>query len=127
MEAHPVIGANISQTLFKQNESVVVPSDSVSVSFQNLTALSGINSIPQELNNMQSQMPAYLQQAHLSTWYQDQPWETLTYSKKYGVPPMGGNLNLQQPPGYKPGNIFKSPIEIMKEGFENGPINIHWK
>jgi hypothetical protein len=152
MNANPVIGANISQTLFKQNEHLVVPSDSVSVGYQNLSSLSGINSMPQELNNMQNQMPAFLSQAHLSTWYQDNPWETLTYTKNYGVPPMGGNLDLEQPPGHKPGNtlrrglipVLPSPSHnlpsamqnmkstgIMREGFENydsgAPIKIHWQ
>jgi hypothetical protein len=152
MQAYPVIGANITQTLFKQNESLVVPSDSVSLAFQNLTALSGINSMPQGLTNMRTQMPAYLQQAHLSTWYQDNPWDTLTYTKKFGVPPMGGNIDLQQPPGHRPGNILNKSLVptypsgsqnlpsamqnmqvsgIMREGFENsegnGPIKIHWR
>jgi hypothetical protein len=141
MQAYPVTGANISQTLFKQNERMVVPSDSVSVAYQNLSSLSGINSLPQELNNMQNQMPAYLQQAHLSTWYQDNPWETLMYSKNYGVPPMGGNLEVDQPPGHKPGNTLRQNIlprppnapspypsvvselkgtQIMRENFEGG-------
>lgn len=132
MNANPVLGGNISQTLFKQNEQLIVPSDSVSVAFQNLTALSGINSMPQEIGNMKTQMPAYLSQAHLSTWYQDNPWETLMYSKKYGVSPMGGNIDLGQPPGYKPGNILKqgavpNKTQIMRENFENIPIKIHWQ
>jgi len=149
MQAYPVAGSNISQTLFKQNENLVVPSDSVSIAFQNLSALSGINSMPQQLMNMQSQMPAYLQQAHLSTYYQDNPWETLMYTKKFGVPPMGGNLDTQQPPGHRPGNILNQSLVpeypsgrqnlpsamqnmqqsgIMREGFENsGPIKIHWR
>jgi hypothetical protein len=143
----PVLGANITQTLFKQNESLVVPSDSVSVAFQNLSALSGINAMPQEINNSQTQMPAYLQQAHLSTWYQDNPWETLTFSKKFGLPPMGGNVDLGQPPGYKPGNILTSSdytrpsnnypsivngmknSQIMRENFGNANDNfkINWQ
>jgi hypothetical protein len=146
MNASPVIGGNISQTLFKQNEQLIVPSDSVSTAFQDLASLSGINSMPQEINNMQSQMPAYLSQAHLSTYYQDNPWETLMYSKKHGVPPMGGNLDLRQPPGYKPGNTLRqgavpttpqpyqsivsgmNKTQIMKENFENsGPVKIIWQ
>jgi len=125
MNAYPVKGANITQTLFKQNEMLVKPSDSVSVAFQNLSALSGINSMPEEINNMEEQMPAFLQQAHLSTYYQDNPWDTLMYGKKYGVPPMGGNIDLQQPPGHRPGNIIVSPG--IKEGFENNKVKIHWR
>jgi hypothetical protein len=148
MNASPITGANITQTLFKQNEKLVVPSDSVSMAYQNLSSLSGLNSMPQELNTMQSQMPAFLSQAHLSTWYQDNPWETLTYTKKFDVPPMGGNIDPTQPPGHKPGNILRqglvpahpSPSHnlpsamqnmqrsgMMREGFENIDNKIHWQ
>ena len=106
--------------------------------------------MPQELNNMQSQMPAFISQAHLSTWYQDNPFSTLTYSKPYGVPPMGGNIDSTLPPGYKPGNTYSNYLKhsgqvntnnlpsvmqnmqqsgLMKEGFANiaiTPIKIHW-
>jgi len=121
-----VTGANVSQTLFKQNEHSVVPSDSVATAFQNLSSLSGINSMSQQLNNMHSQMPAFLDQAHMSTWYQDNPWETLTYTKKFGTPPMGGNIDPHQPPGYKPGNVLAQPV-LRSEGFENASIKITWQ
>lgn len=136
MNTRPVIGANISQTLFKQNESVV-PGDSVSSVFQNLTLLSDINSVSQNSENMQSLMPAYLQQAHLSTWFQDNPWETLTYTRKYGVPPMGGNLDTKLPPGYKSGNTLSNAYssnnlrsnndtKLQREEFTN-EIKIQWR
>jgi hypothetical protein len=150
MNITPITGANITQTLFKQNEKLVVPSDSVSLAFQNLSTLSGINSMPEEINNMYSQMPAFINQAHLSTWYQDNPFGTLSYSKKYGLPPMGGNLELNQPSGHKPGNTYSnylkqsgksnaqnlpSTMQNMKqsgliEEFANisfNPIKIHWQ
>jgi hypothetical protein len=147
MNANPVIGGNITQTLFNQNEQLIVPSDSVSTAFQNLTALSGVNSMPEQINNMQSQMPAYLSQAHLSTWYQDNPWETLMYGMKHGgVSALGGNLDLEQPPGHRPGNTIRqgslpgmpknypsivqgmNKTQIMRENFENsGPVKIQWQ
>lgn len=108
MQASPVVGANISQTLIMENESLIIPGDSVALAFQNLQAVSGINALPQEMNDMERLMPAYLQQAHLSTYYQDNPWETLTYSNKFNLPNMGGNLNPRQSPGHKPGNILGS-------------------
>ncbi len=145
MDAYPVIAGNITQTLFKQNEKLIVPSNSVSAAYQNLSSLSGINSMPQEINNMQSQMPAFISQAHLSTWYQDNPYSTLTYSAKYGVPVLGGNIDPTQPPGHKPGNTYLNysghpssaqnyqsivsnmkNTQIMKENFEN-EIKIHWQ
>jgi hypothetical protein len=142
-----VLGGNITQTLFKQNEQLVVPSDSVSTAFQSLSSLSGINSMPQEINNIQSQLPAYISQAHLSTWYQDNPWPTLTYNKKYGVPPMGGSIDPDLPPGYKPNNTYNNYLrtnnnmlpkpqsilvgmnktQLMRENFGNVEIKIHWQ
>lgn len=106
MNSNQMIGQNITQTLFKQDEKTIVPSDSVSLGFQNLSAISGINSMPEEINNMQNQMPAYINQAHLSTFYQDNPWDILMFSKKYGLQPMGGNIETNKPPGHKPGNIL---------------------
>lgn len=145
MNAIPLQNLNITQTLFRQNEKMIIPSDSVSVAYQNLASLSGINSMPEEINNMHNQMPVFLSQAHLSTWYQDNPFSTLLYSKKFGLPPMGGNIELDQPPGHKPGNTFKSynspadnypsivenikNTKIMRENFGNGEnqIKIHWQ
>jgi hypothetical protein len=114
MNVQPVIGANISQMMFYQNEKSVVPSDSVSAAFQNLSALSGINSMPQISNDMAKQMPAFLQQARLSMYYQNNPWNILTSSNKFGVPTMGGDLIPDQPPGSNPGNILKKPANAMR-------------
>jgi hypothetical protein len=111
MNAYPVVGNNLTQTMFKQDEKLVVPSDSVSSAYQNLTALSGVNSMPQEIDNMHSQMPAFLNQAHLSTYYQDNPFGTLSYSTKYGVPVPGGNIDPTQPPGHKPGNTYSNYLK----------------
>jgi hypothetical protein len=116
------IGSNISQVLFNQNEKTIIPSDSVSAAYQNLSALSGINSMPQEINDMDKQMPAFLQQAHLSTYYQDNPWDILKASNKYGVPTMGGELIPDQPPGYKPGNTLKNTMTKSKS--QSNPQNM---
>jgi len=114
MQAFPLNAANISQTLFKQNEKLIVPGDSVSAAFQNLASLNGINSMPQELHNMETLMPAYLEQVHVSTYYQDNPWPGLTENLKYGVPPMGGNIDPNQSPGYRPGNTLRSNISSLQ-------------
>lgn len=71
MNAVPVIGGNITQTLFKQNEKNDSSSDSISLAFR-IYLVCGINSIL--VNNMQNLMPAYLEQALFSTWYQGNPW-----------------------------------------------------
>ena len=52
---------------------------------------------------------AFLNQSRMSTFMQDNPWETLTYSQKYaGIKPLGGDISPNAPPGYQPGNILKS-------------------
>jgi len=137
MNSMPIPGTNISQMIFEQNQKLIMPSDSVSDAYQNLSALSGLNSMPQETNDMHRQMPAFLAQAHLSTYYQDNPWNILTASTKYGSPVLGGNLIPDQPPGYKPGNVLRKsytpPVPSVssafsgggKEHFEND--NIKWQ
>jgi hypothetical protein len=143
LSTYPVIGGNISQTLFNKNERLVVPNDTFSNAYQNLSSVSGINALPQNNNTISSQMPAYINQAHISTWYQDNPWEVLTYSSKFGLPTMGGELDANLPPGYRPGNTLKQApkyayknqyesimkntkdSKIMKENFGN--IKINWQ
>ena len=122
MQAYPVQGANIAQMMFYQNEKSVVPSHSISAAYQNLSALSGINSLPQENNDMKTLMPAYLQQAHLSTYYQDNPWAILTASNKYGTPTMGGELDPNLPPGYKPGNTLRNSNSDLRMPKYNMPM-----
>jgi hypothetical protein len=142
METYPVLGANIAQILFNKNEKTIVPSHSVSTAYQNMSTLSDINSMPQLINDMEKQMPAFLDQAHLSTYYQDNPWGILTASNKFGVQTMGGDLKPDQSPGHRPGNILSrqsdrpsdrpsmpsvSPAN-RREGFENDkPIQIKWQ
>jgi hypothetical protein len=143
MNSYPVLAGNITQTLYQQNEKQIVPNDSFELAYKNLHNLSDINVIPQE-NTLKEQMPAYIKQAHLSTWYQDNPWETLTFSKKYGLPTMGGNIDPNLPPGHQPGNTLRAASNrkqqqrmsvvdnmknspIMKENFENYHSNLSKK
>ena len=70
------------------------------------------------------------------------------YGNKYGgVPTMGGNINPDQPPGYRPGNTLRavsqfkqdsnmpsvvqdiSKTDIMRENFENqvNQVRIQWQ
>lgn len=50
---------------------------------------------------------AYVNQSRLSTYYQDNPWPTLTFTNQFGVRPIGGPINYMQPPGHRPGNLAK--------------------
>jgi hypothetical protein len=66
----------------------------------------------------------------MSTYYQDNPWDILTYSKKYdgGIPVMGGEINPNQKPGYRPGNTYSAfsqtkGIERFGNGSGNGSGN----
>ncbi len=93
-----VRGANISQMLFKQEENMLgggkIP----------YSQLAPVNNESQEMKKI---TPAYVSQVRLSTYYQDNPWDTLLYSTKFGAEPLGGNVDLSHPPGYRPGNIFR--------------------
>jgi hypothetical protein len=56
-----------------------------------------------------TQLPAYINQARMSTYYQDNPWPTLSYSQKYGIEePLGGFIRGDIPPGHYPGNVLKN-------------------
>lgn len=116
------IGGNLSQTLYKQNLSTIPKSKNTAITFSNMKSIGGINSIESEDEEMKKLIPVFIEQANLSTWYQNNPWGILTFSNKYGVEPLGGKINLEQPPGYKPGNVLiKSPsvpkVSISKEKF----------
>ena len=104
-----VIGANITQTLFEQDMSTVSHSDLTAAAFAGMKNASDIVQLESGMKNL---MPAFLKQANLSTWYQNNPWPILTSSLKYGVEsPLGGPLELDQPPGYRPGNVLYSSSE----------------
>jgi len=53
------------------------------------------------------QTPAYVNQAHISTYYQDNPWSTINFSKEFDVTTLGGDVNAFLPPGHRPGNVEK--------------------
>ena len=57
-----------------------------------------------------NQLPAYLEQARMSSYYQDNPFATLTFSKQYGIEePLGGLVRPDLPPGSFPGNVLSKP------------------
>lgn len=101
-----VIAGNLSETLFIENERQVGSNNRIARAFSQAQSVSSLNSLPQMEDNLKEQMPAFLEQAHLSTWYQDNPWGVLTANKAYNLPTMGGELIKNQPPGYRPGNIL---------------------
>ncbi len=49
---------------------------------------------------------AFINQAKISTYYQDNPYGTLSYSDKFSVPTLGGPITSQGS-GHRPGNVFK--------------------
>lgn len=107
MDSYPLVGANLSQRLFDEDEKLNVPepSDSFFNSYTNMRSLSGVNSNSNTVSDMKDQMPSYLAQARMSTYYQDNPWGILLANKKFEVEPMGGRVDRSQPPGYRPGNV----------------------
>ena len=127
MNTKPVIGANLTQTLYDQNMKTLKPGHSTAMLFANLKDIAGVNSMQSEDQEMKKLTPAFIEQANLSTWYQSNPWGILTDSSKYGVEPLGGPIDFEQPPGYRPGNVLMtqkpkaSAMEKMnlKETFAN--------
>lgn len=111
MNSKPLVGANMSQMTFKKEEQLIEPkpNNMFSNAYNNLSALSDINTEPELYSEMSSIIPAYLSQAKMSTYYQNNPWKVLTYSEKYGnTEIMGGKINSNLPPGYRPGNTYKN-------------------
>ena len=107
--AEPTGARNISQSLFQMDEKMMAdPKAQKNLQYQMMSdkTVSGWNTIdePQGFDNQQ---PAYLNQSRLSTYYQDNPWATLQFSSKFGLSPMGGEVNPTLTPGSRPGNILK--------------------
>lgn len=51
-------------------------------------------------------LKAFINQSRLSTYFQDNPYETLTYSNKFQVPTLGGVAAKSHGSGHRPGNSF---------------------
>lgn len=118
-----LVASNISQALFNENEKLV---GSVDKKQQQFSFLGNINPIYADDYDMKSQIPAFLEQSRMSTYYQDNPWKILTYSKKYdeGIPIMGGSINPTQNPGYKPGNTYENSLKGVEHfGNDNAPCS----
>jgi len=62
-------------------------------------------------NGISGQMPAYVNQARLSTYYQDNPFGTLLFSTKFCLDPMGGNVNDANGSGSRPGSRANQPLK----------------
>ncbi len=101
MNYHALKDANISQTLFKQNESLIKPMNESS--YKDVATLPGIVPVLSETDEMNKIMPAFIAQSRLSTYYQNNPFEILNSSKKYGMEPLGGPVNSSRGSGYFPG------------------------
>jgi hypothetical protein len=119
--AEPTGSRNISQSLFQMDEKLMTdPKAQKNLRYQMMSdnTVSGWNSIqgPQGIDN---QLPAYLNQSRLSTYYQDNPWSTLQFSNKFGLSPMGGEINPTLTPGSRPGNILK-PGQNALSGYAMG-------
>ena len=101
-----ILTGNLTQTLYNlESKGTVTPSDSFSKAYQNMSTLSGVNSMQQEIDPMKPMMSVFLNQSHMSTYYQDNPIPMLSQNTKYGLSPQGGPINCKQPPGYRPGNV----------------------
>jgi hypothetical protein len=110
MNSKPLVGANLSQAVFKQNEKLIEPvkNNMFSSKYDSMLTLSDVNSNSDTMSDMSSIMPAYISQSRMSTHFQDDPWDILTFGKKYGSDNiLGGSINPNIKPGSRPGNTYK--------------------
>jgi hypothetical protein len=116
MNSKPLVSANLSQMTFKQNEKLIEPvkENMFSSKYNNMLTLSDVNSNFDTISDMSSIMPAYLSQARMSNYYQDNPFDVLSSGIKYGVTISGGNINPTQPSGSKPGNTYENYLKLSK-------------
>jgi hypothetical protein len=49
---------------------------------------------------------AFINQSRVSTYYQDNPWQSLQFSGQFGLPTMGGPINYGIGAGSKPYNPY---------------------
>lgn len=119
MNSKPLVGTNLnlSQMIFKQNEKLIEPTkdNMFSNKYNSMLTLSDINSNSDTMSDMSSIMPAYLSQARMSNYYQDNPFDVLSNNTKYGMPVLGGNINPTQPPGAKPGNTYENYMKQTRK------------
>ncbi len=110
MNSQPLVGVNLSQMTFKQNEKLIEPvkDNMFSNKYNSMLTLSDVNSNFDTTSDMTSIMPAYLSQVRMSNYYQDNPYDVLMFGKKYGTDNiLGGSINPNVKPGSKPGNTYK--------------------
>jgi len=107
---------NISQTLFNLDEKLMKQQSNNAL--QNISPFEW-NSQNQE-QGMGVQEPAYINQSRMSTYYQDNPWNTIDFSSQFGLNAMGGPVRGYLGPGSRPGNMIK---EVPKPGFALSTVN----
>ena len=124
--AEPTGARNISQSLFMMDEKLMSDPKAqrnLAYNLMNNKTVSGWNSI-EEPQGISSQLPAYLNQSRLSTYYQDNPWPALQFSNHFGLAPMGGPVNPTLSPGHRPGNVL-APGRSAQIGYAMGNVVPH--
>ena len=95
---------NISETLFREDEKLM-PKQKAQGSYVKAPPYT-FTSDPQLPHGFGVELPAYIQQIRMSSYYQNNPESTLMFSGKYGIQePLGGPINKDLPSGSlaKPG------------------------
>ena len=97
---------NITSTLFESDEKIM-GADVLGKKLEMSNPYSWNSNTDLGPQGFQDQLPAYLSQSHMSSYYQDNPWPVLNFSKKYGVKQtLGGGVRGDLPPGSYPRNII---------------------
>ena len=107
---------NVTQQLFLMDEKLMNSNTKLLNAMENSKTVSEWNSIKGLKQGIGIQQPAYLNQARLSTYYQDNgSKDILQYSAQFGLSVMGGEYN-NIGGGARPGNVLPAN-EVAKTGY----------
>jgi hypothetical protein len=108
--AEPSGSYNITQHLFKLDESIV-----------NSASQKPGQATP--TTNFGPQFDSFINQSRLSTYFQDNPWPTVTFAQQFGVAALGGRVNPTLTPGGRPGNLLATDNANVTSGNAPMPAN----
>lgn len=128
---------NTSQMLFRQNNKAIGEVKPLAPMLEKTNPFQwnsvAFGTVQEPGQGFDDRFKGYMQQAKMSTYYQDHPWEVLQFSKKHGLdgPQPGGQIRGDIPPGHFPGNTLKPNKVIASQMINKGTIegfgNVNFK
>lgn len=112
---------NLSQTLFMLDEKLMENKGGEPLANELANSRLVSNWATFKNQGISGQLPAYLNQSRMSTWYQDNGLPVLQFSNQFGLNTMGGPINPNLPQGSRPGGQIhnqQSPDgEVARYGY----------